>query len=81
MPLEPLDAGSTAGHLSEHRTRFLISDFLVGHGAQEFSDPQSTRVAGRATRGKNVVRTDRLVTVGDAGPLAQEDRTVVAHPL
>ncbi len=58
-----------------------VAHLLVGDRLEELADPEAAGVAGGAGGRQDVVGADRLVAVGDGGPLAEEERAVVAHPL
>ena len=59
----------------------LFVALLEGDGLQELADPQPARVAGRPSRGKDVIRADGLVAICDGRRLTEEERAVVPHPL
>src|SRR3954452_8949093 len=79
VALEQLHSGGAAAQLTEPRAGRGVGDLLVGDRPQVLPDPETTGVARGAAGRKDVVRADDLVTVGDAGALAEEQRTVVAH--
>src|SRR5687768_8441287 len=54
---------------------------LIGAGLQEFSDPQTAAVAGGAPGRENMIRANRLVSIGDSRFLADEQRAVVGEAL
>ena len=80
MALEALDAGLTSGELGDHRARRLVvhSWYVT---VFRYLPPRARRCSAPRRRREHVVRADRLVAVGDARPLAEEQRAVVAHAL
>ena len=65
------DAGDFDGGFAGHA--------LIGDGFEEFADPDTAGVAGRAARRQNVICADGFVAVGDGGFLADEERAVVGQ--
>lgn len=60
MTLELLCPRSTSAQPAKLATGFVVAHFLVGLGAEEFSDPETAGVAGGGTGGEDVVGSDAL---------------------
>ena len=80
VALEVLDPALTRADLADHGARRLVA-LLEGDGLEELPDPEPAGVARRAAGREDVIRADRLVAVRDGRRLAEEERTVVPHPL
>ena len=61
MAFEQLHPGASAAQSSKPAALLRRSDFLVGHGPEEFADPESARISRRALCRKDVICSDTLL--------------------
>ncbi len=62
MTLEQFGTRSPSAKATQFTTGFFVSHFLVGDSADEFADPETSRVASAFPGWKNVVCSDALWT-------------------
>ena len=66
---------------ADHRRSLVGQDLLVAVRLEELADPEAARVAASLPGRERVVGADHLITIGDIGASAQEQRAIARHVL